>query len=101
MSPALYQGYKYSKPNIMHNPFKSDMFSLGYCFFYAICLDLKILENIRELTTIKTVMNAVNKFHVKNRYSENLMKMLFKMIEPNENKRYDFEELNNDLNKNF
>ena len=101
MSPALYQGYKYSKPNILHNPYKSDMFSLGYCFFYAICLDLKILENIRELSTINSVMSAVNKFNVKKRYSDTLMKILFKMIDPVENKRYDFEELNEDLKKYF
>ena len=36
MSPLLYKGYKYNQKKVVHNPFKSNIFSLGYCFLYAI-----------------------------------------------------------------
>ena len=55
MSPILYNGLKYSKKNIRHNPYKSDMFSLGYCFLYAMCLNLRVLEYIREINNMKNI----------------------------------------------
>ena len=97
MSPILYNGLKYSKKNIRHNPFKSDVFSLGFCFLYAICLNLKVLEYIREMNNMKNIKNIVNKFLDKNKYSEKLMKVIFQMIEIDEDKRLDFEQLEKEL----
>ena len=101
MSPLLYHGFKYSKKNIRHNPFKSDMFSLGLCFLYAICLNLKVLEYIREMEDMKDIKNIVNTFIDKSKYSEKLIQVIYKMIELDENKRFDFEELEKELKRRF
>ena len=99
MSPLLYKGYKYNQKNVLHNPFKSDVFSLGYCLLYAMCLNLKVLEVVRELTTMKSIISNVNKFIVNNKYSDKLINIVYKMIEPSEDLRYDFEDLSNELEK--
>ena len=101
MSPVLYKGYKFNKKNVMHNPYKSDVFSLGYCLLYAICLNLKVLETVRELTTMRSIITSINKYITKNKYSDKLMNIIYKMIEPNEDERFDFEDLSIELDKNF
>ena len=99
MSPLLYKGYKYSQKNVCHNPFKSDVFSLGYCLLYAMCLNLNALDALRELTTMKAIVNCINKFLIPNTFSQKLINLLYKMIEPNEDLRFDFEDLSNELTK--
>ena len=99
MSPLLYKGFKYNQKKVVHNPYKSDAFSLGYCLLYAICLNIKVLENIRELNTLRGVINEINKFNINNRYSDKFMKLIYGMIEPNEEIRYDFEDVSFELNK--
>ena len=99
MSPLLYKGYKYNQRNVLHNPFKSDVFSLGYCLLYAMCLNLKVLEVVRELTTMKSIANNIKKFIVNNKYSEKLINIVYKMIEPSEDLRFDFEDLSVELDK--
>ena len=100
MSPVLYMGYKFNKKNVIHNPYKSDVFSLGYCLLYAICLNLKVLETLRELTTMRSIISSINK-HIMNKYSDKLMNIIYKMIDPNEDERFDFEDLSMELSKNF
>ena len=98
MSPILYQGLKYKRKNVGHNPYKSDMFSLGLCFLYALCLNIKVLDYIRDLEDMKTIKNTVYKFIDKSNYSEKLMKIIFQMIDLDENKRLDFEQMERQLN---
>ena len=101
MSPLLYKGYKYNQKKVAHNPYKSDVFSLGYCILYAICLNIKVIESLREVNTIKDVINIINKFNVNvdGKYSEKFMKIIYGMIEPNEEIRFDFEDLFLELNR--
>ena len=101
MSPILYESHKFKRKNVFHNAYKSDVFSLGFSTLYAMQLNLKIIENIRELTNMKIIINSINKDMVKRTYSDKLMKIIFKMIEVDENKRYDFIELEKELNNNF
>ena len=101
MSPVLYKGYKFNKKNVLHNPYKSDVFSLGYCLLYAICLNLKVLESLRELTTMRSIKSCVNKYLINHQYSDKIMNIIYKMIEPNEDQRLDFEDLLEELDKNF
>ena len=98
MSPLLYKGYKWNQKNVLHNPFKSDVFSLGYCLIYAMCLNLNALDALRELTTMRSITNCINKFLIPNTFSKKLINLVYKMIEPNEDLRYDFEDLSNELN---
>ena len=97
MSPILYKGYKLNQKSQNHNPFKSDVFSLGYCTLYAMCLNLNILNDLRELTTMKSIINCINKYIMPNLFSNKLINLIYKMIEPNEDLRYDFEYLSNEL----
>lgn len=101
MSPVLYKGYKFNQKNVMHNPYKSDVFSLGYCLVYAMCLNLNVLESLRELTTMRSIIACIDKHIVHHLYSDKLMNLIYKMIEPNEDQRIDFEDLMEELNKNF
>ena len=99
MSPLLYKGYKFNQKNVLHNPFKSDVFSLGYCLLYAMCLNLKVLEVVRDLSSMKTIITNINKYITKQNSSDKLINIIYKMIEPDEDSRYDFEDLNIELKK--
>ena len=103
MSPSIYERYKNNRKDVMHNPYKSDVFSLGFSCLYAMNLNLNIIENIREFKNMKIICNSINKDLNLGKivYSEKLMKVIFKMIEIDENKRYDFIELENELSNNF
>ena len=103
MSPNLFFVLKYDGNGIKvkHNIFKSDVFSLGYCFLYAMTLDLKIIKNLREETSMIDVESIMNKFGFDNKYSKKFMDIIYKMIQTDENKRYDFIELNEEINKYF
>ena len=97
MSPLLYEGLKLNKKNIRHNPYKSDMFSLGLCFLYAISLNLNILEYIREMKDMNSIKNILNKFLDKTKYSDKLIEIIYRMIDLKEETRLDFEELENEI----
>ena len=101
MSPILYEEYKKNKKEVLHSPYKSDVFSLGFSCLYAMNLKLKVIENIREFKNMKIIINSIKKDLTKNIYSDKLMEIIFKMIETDENKRYDFVELEKELNNNF
>ena len=49
MSPLLYNGLHDNKEDVQHNPFKSDVFSLGYCFICASALDPEVINEIRQI----------------------------------------------------
>ena len=98
MSPSLYERHKCNKKDAFHNAFKSDVFSLGFSCLYAMGLNLKIIENIRELKNMKIIISSIHKDMPKKLYSDKLLKIIFKMIEIDENKRCDFIELEKELN---
>ena len=99
MSPLIYQKHKINKKDLVHNVFKSDVFSLGYSTLYAICLNLKVLEDIREVEDMKKVVNKIDKYFNKNLFSDKLYRLIINMIETDENKRYSFKEINKELKK--
>ena len=49
MSPILYCCLKREEDDVEHNPYKSDVFSLGLCLFYAATINFNILLSMREL----------------------------------------------------
>ena len=101
MSPNLFFVLKYdgNSLKINHNVFKSDVFSLGYCFLYAMALDIKLIKNIREEKSMDNIISKIKKYKMNERYSEKLMNIIYKMIQTDENKRYDFIELNEEINQ--
>ena len=104
MSPYLFSAFKNNVGNIKkvrHNIFKSDVFSLGYCFLYAMSLDLKLIKLIREKVKMNTIISSIKKFGLEDKYSNKFMNIIYKMIQIDENKRYNFLELNEEINKNY
>ena len=89
MSPILYEGNLKAKFDIQHNPFKSDVFSLGYCFVLATALDPEIINEIRKITEREEIEKLFNKYFPKG-YSDKYIDLLLKMIAIDENKRVDF-----------
>ena len=94
MSPLLYAGNLESKYNIQHNPFKSDVFSLGYCFIYATSLDYEMINEIRKISDQSKLRQILTKYCPKI-YSSRYIELLLKMIVNDENQRIDFIGLQN------
>ena len=101
MSPNLFFVLKYDGKGVLvkHNLFKSDVFSLGYCFLYAMSLDLRLIKSLREETSMIDVLSILKRFGIENMYSEKFLNIIYKMIQTDENKRFDFIELNEEINK--
>ena len=96
MSPALYDGLKHEKDDVSHNPFKSDVFSLGFCLLYAATLNFNLLYEIRDIKDMK-IINIILHKHLKKNYSEKFINIIRRMLEIDKNKRYDFPSLINDI----
>ena len=92
MSPIVFKGYHSGVQTIKHNTFKSDVFSLGMCFFLAASLNYDALNAIREIYDMKIINKMLNRFLGK-RYSQNLISLISNMLQVEEKKRPDFQEL--------
>ena len=99
MSPILYEGHKHCQKKIVHNPYKSDVFSLGYCTLFAMTLGIQLLDNIREIKDMKIITSMINRYVNKNLYSNKLISLILKMIQFNEAQRFDFIELESELER--
>ena len=95
MSPILFDSLKTKKRKgkyILHNSYKSDVFSLGFCILLAATLKVDSLYVIREITDMIILQHEINKF-LKSRYSEKLINVIIAMLEVDEKNRVDFIEL--------
>ena len=92
MSPIVFKGYHSGVIQIKHNTFKSDVFSLGMCIFFAACLSYDGPISIREIYDMKTIKKVLNKF-LGIRYSPNFINILLTMLQVEEKKRPDFNQL--------
>ena len=92
MSPILFYAYNHNVSQVLHNTYKSDVFSLGMCILLAATLSGYTLYDIREIIDINTItkiiFNTLNK-----RYSKNIINLIIKMLQIDENLRMDFIEL--------
>ena len=100
MSPLLYNGFHDNKEDVKHNPFKSDMFSLGYCFIYAASLNLDIIFKIRDINNMFSLRKILMS-EFGGRYNGKFIELILKMVDYNEDKRYDFIELDKILREEF
>ena len=100
MSPILYNGLKYNQRNVKHNPYKSDVFSLGFCLLYALTLNLKVLNDLREIISMKVVYNMVSRALKKN-YSSKMIRLICKMIELDERERFSFGDIEKYIKENY
>ena len=100
LSPALKTGLEHCKAEVKHNAFKSDVFSLGYCFLYAMSLNMEILEKARAFmdnNDYKNIEIDIKKYIGNNRYSNKFIDFISKMIIENEKERKDFWGLKKEL----
>ena len=89
MSPILFKSLQENMDDVQHDIYKSDVFSLGYCFVYAAALDFKIIYEIRNLNSdfkVKKILQRI--FFLK--YSNAFIELLLKMICNREEDRVDF-----------
>ena len=100
MSPALYNGLKNEKNDVTHNPYKSDVFSLGFCFLYASALNFNLLYEVRDILDSRSINIILHKF-LNKFYSEKLIQLLASMLEIDETKRFDFRTIKEYIEKNY
>ena len=89
MSPILLNGLRQVLETIEHNTYKSDLFSLGMCLFYAACLSQIGIVEIRETIDMNLKFQILNKY-LSNKYSQKIIKFLYLMLLTNEDDRPDF-----------
>ena len=92
MSPILFYAYNHNISQVMHNSYKSDVFSLGMCILLASCLTGYALYDIRELLDINAISKIINN-KLKQRYSSKLINLIIQMLQIDENLRMDFIQL--------
>ena len=92
MSPILFHGLHLNLLQVKHNTYKSDVFSLGMCLFYASSLTYIGVDSIRELTNMQKIKEILFN-HLDQRYSQKFLLLILLMLEVNEEKRPDFIEL--------
>ena len=92
MSPILFYAYNRNISQVIHNTYKSDVFSLGMCILLAAGLSAYYLCDIRELVDINAISSIIRN-KLKNRYSQNLINLIINMLQLDENLRMDFIEL--------
>ena len=100
MSPIIFYALCREEPKVLHNTYKSDVFSLGMCLLLAAGFSRQLLCDIREKRDMNTISNIIHNA-LKNRYSENIINLIIKMLEIDENLRFDFIELDNYISSIF
>ena len=100
MSPILFQGLHLKLIQVKHNTYKSDVFSLGMCLFYACSLTYIGVDSIRELTNMQRIKEIMFK-HLRKRYSAEFIMFILLMLEVNEVNRPDFIQLEKTMKKTF
>ena len=98
MSPILFHGLHLNLLQVRHNTYKSDVFSLGMCLFYASSLTYSGVDTIRELTDMKKIRTIVFQY-LNKRYSNKLITFILSMLEIDESKRLNFIQLEKKLKK--
>ena len=89
MSPILFNGLRAKVIQVRHNTYKSDVFSLGMCFFLAACLSYDGLVEIRELTDMNQKLYIINKY-LAHKYSQKIINIIYYMLQTEEQNRPDF-----------
>jgi NIMA (never in mitosis gene a)-related kinase len=89
MSPILFNALRRGVQKVEHNTYKSDVFSLGMCLFYAACLSFDGPVEVREIYDMNMKAQILNKY-LSARYSQKLIKILYLMLLTEESIRPDF-----------
>ena len=94
MSPILEKNLILGQKKVKHNVFKSDVYSLGLSFVYAMTKNLEILPKIKKCEDDKINEKLLRDNIIKGgKYSDDFIKTIMKMVAYDEKNRYDFHEL--------
>ena len=94
MSPILEKNLILGQKKVKHNVFKSDVYSLGLSFVYAMTKNLEILPKIKKCEDDKINEKLLRDNIVKGgKYSDDFIKTIMKMVAYEEKNRFDFHEL--------
>ena len=99
MAPILFYALRARKKMkyVQHNTYKSDVFSFGLCSLFAATLGFNSLYDIRELKNNISIFVVVEKY-LRFKYSDNVVNIISKMLDLNENSRCDFVSLEREFN---
>ena len=100
MSPILYNCLKNRKKDVLHNAYKSDVFSFGLCLLYSMTLSIQVLNDIREVNSM-IIINQIVKRAIRRNYSNKMQNLVLGMLEIEEKKRFSFKEIKNYIQQNF
>ena len=92
MSPILFHGLISGSILVQHNTYKSDVYSLGICFIYAITLRIDCITYLRNIDDMQKMKQSIYKF-IYGRYSKKVFDILVDMLQIDENLRPDFIQL--------
>jgi serine/threonine protein kinase len=99
MSPLLKNLIGTGDTNVKHNVYKSDVYSLGLCFVYAITKNFDVIKKIKKCNNDNINKNLiVNNIVGNEKFSDFFIEILIQMIAFNEKDRLDFIQLNNLVN---
>ena len=93
MSPILFDALNNHQRDVIHNTYKSDVFSLGMCILLAATLTFQSLYDIREVTNMELIENIIANYMHRNNYSKIIVDILVNMLQIEEKKRPDFIQL--------
>ena len=100
MSPVLYKGLIYNQKEVIHNAYKSDVYSLGFCLIYALTLNINILTDLRDIFSMK-VLNSIISKNIKKHYSSKMILLITKMLEIDERERFSFQDIEKYIKENY
>ena len=89
--------FLFTQIEVNHDPIKSDVFSLGLCVLYASTLSFEPLQELRDIIDQNLCYNHVKQCLTN--YSQTLSILVYRMLDLNEDLRFDFLDLQNYLNK--
>ena len=89
MSPVLFKALMEKEKFVRDDPYKSDVFSLGYCMIIAAVLDFDFINKIRKIEEQRQIDRIIREA-LEERYSFEFIYVLLKMIVHSEKERMDF-----------
>ena len=101
LSPIMFEALVKNQKNVKHNLYKSDVYSLGLCFVFAITRNLYVLQKIKEIKQEEKIKKIIleNKTDKRIEYSQEFLNLVVKLLCWEEKNRMDFIEFNNFLIK--
>ena len=94
LSPVLFKALRNAEKEVIHNPFKSDVYSLGLCLIFAATRNYELLKTIRRNNDKTNAQFIKRLFH----NNEKLCDAVIMMLKHHEEERFDFIQLNKCLN---